>query len=95
MRVEVDASGLAAGEYEAIVRVEGDTSDRIRVVLRVVEEKPADEVTVDDRDTGFWATPYFWVGHRFSRCPRQTRLQRLLSDQRRAGNGGAGRAIHP
>lgn len=73
MRVEVDASGLAAGEYEAIVRVEGDTSDRIRVVLRVVEEKPADEATVDDRDTGFWATPYFWVGHRFSRCPPDKR----------------------
>jgi hypothetical protein len=26
-------------------------------------------VTIDDRDSGFYATPYFWVGHRFCRCP--------------------------
>jgi len=31
------------------------------------------EVTVDDRDEGFFATPYFWVGHRFSRCPPRRR----------------------
>jgi hypothetical protein len=32
-----------------------------------------DTATVDDRDEGFYATPYFWVGHRFCRCPKDRR----------------------
>jgi hypothetical protein len=36
-------------------------------------DPPGDRVTIDDRDPGFYATPFFWVGHRFSRCPKGRR----------------------
>jgi len=28
---------------------------------------------VDDKDSGFYATPHFWVGHRFCNCPADRR----------------------
>ena len=34
---------------------------------------PPSNVVVDDADPGFYATPYFWVGHRFCRCPNNQR----------------------
>jgi hypothetical protein len=75
--VAVDATGLAPGIYTARVRVE--SSDAVNspqtfgVRLKVREAKPVEAVIVDDRDPGFFATPYFWVGHRFSRVPRNRR----------------------
>ena len=30
-------------------------------------------MTIDDTSPGFYATPYFWVGHRFSCCPAEGR----------------------
>ncbi len=47
--------------------------DRREEQGEVRDERPAETVLVDDRDPGFYATPYFWVGHRFSRVPRDRR----------------------
>jgi hypothetical protein len=73
LRVAVDATGLAAGAYTATVRVACggavNSPQSFRVALEVRDEPPGDVVTVDDSDAGFYATPYFWVGHRFSRVP--------------------------
>lgn len=72
-RVGVDAAGLAAGTYSASVEIacEGvvNSPQQFRVELRVVDRAPSREATVDDADPGFYATPYFWVGHRFCRVP--------------------------
>jgi PKD repeat protein len=77
LSVEVDATGLDVGEYSAIVSVccpEAINSPQgFRVSLRVEESRPATEATINDRDDGCHATPYFWVGHRFCRCPRDKR----------------------
>ncbi|MCH5372925.1 MAG: hypothetical protein JJ992_03035, partial [Planctomycetes bacterium] len=43
------------------------------VVLEVRDRSPATEVTIDDLDDGFQASPCFWVGHRFCRCPPERR----------------------
>jgi hypothetical protein len=73
LRVAVDATGLAAGTSSATVHVACDgavnSPQSFRVVLEVRDEPPGDSVTIDDSDAGFYATPYFWVGHRFSRVP--------------------------
>jgi len=69
LSVSVDAEGLESGEYTATVRVSmpdvlnGEQVFRAR--LTVPSAAPAENVTVDDRDPGCYATPYFWVGHRF------------------------------
>jgi len=77
LSVEVDATGLDLGEYSAIVSVcchEAVNSPQgFRVSLCVRESPPTAELTIDDRDDGCFATPYFWVGHRFCRCPRGKR----------------------
>jgi hypothetical protein len=39
--------------------------------VKVPSTSPAWLVTVDDRYTEFCCTPYFWVGHRFSRCRKK------------------------
>jgi len=71
--VGVDGTGLSAGEYSAVVDIDclGATNSRqsFRVVLRVPSAPPAAHVTIDDHDDACYATPYFWVGHRFCRCP--------------------------
>lgn len=75
--VRVDAGKLASGAYQALVRVSNGTKaaspDWFRVELVVTGDQPAESVTVDDRDAGFYATPCFWVGHRFCRCPEKKR----------------------
>jgi len=77
LNVEVDATGLDVGEYSAIVSVRCldavNSPQELRVSLRVEGSQPAAEVTIDDRDDACYATPYFWVGHRFCRCPRDRR----------------------
>jgi hypothetical protein len=77
LKVEVDASSLPSGVYDARVCVECpeaiNSPQAFRVQLRVPQSPPKSNVTVDDRDEGFYATPYFWVGHRFSRCPAERR----------------------
>lgn len=75
--VSVDATGFAPGGYTARVIVESpdavNSPQTFGVQLVVREAKPLETATVDDRDPGFFATPYFWVGHRFSRVPRSRR----------------------
>ncbi|MBW3598916.1 MAG: hypothetical protein KY475_16790, partial [Planctomycetes bacterium] len=41
-------------------------------------------VIVDDRDEEFYATPYFWVGHQFVRCPQRGHGRRYLTNGGRA-----------
>ena len=75
--VTVDAAGIKPGSYSALVWVDCpgavNSPQGLRVVLGVPEGPPASEVTIDDRDAGFYGTPYFWVGHRFCRCPKEKR----------------------
>lgn len=77
LKVGVDATGLSPGEYSAWVEVACpgaiNSPQWFRVELRVPGDEPAPDVTVDDRDPGFSATPYFWVGHHFCRCPADKR----------------------
>ncbi len=75
--VSVDAKGLAVGKYAAFVQVSCsgavNSPQSFCVELQVTENPPSRAVIVDDRDPGFYATPYFWVGHRFCRCPADRR----------------------
>jgi hypothetical protein len=80
LSIKPDATGLQAGIYAASVSIACPETigspQSFRVELRVKREPPAPEVIIDDRDPGFYATPYFWVGHRFCRCPRNRRGHR-------------------
>jgi hypothetical protein len=73
LKVEVNAGSLPPGTYSAIVSVRCRTAinspQAFRVQLRVPQAAPKSNVTIDDQDPAFYATPYFWVGHRFYRCP--------------------------
>jgi PKD repeat protein len=73
LTVSVDASNLKEGTYSAIVEIECpdavNSEQCFCVVLNVPEYKPLEVVTIDDRYLGFYATPYFWVGHRFHKWP--------------------------
>lgn len=80
----IDASTLPIGRHDAvvIVRCAGAMNSRggFRVELMVRPTPSTQEVIVDDRDEGFYATPYFWVGHQFSRCPARGYRQRYLTN---------------
>jgi len=71
--VKVDAAGLRVGRYSATVEISCrgaiNSPQQFRVEFDVAGNAPNGEVTVDDADPGFYATPYFWVGHRFCRAP--------------------------
>ncbi len=75
LSVQPNAQDLAPGRY--IAHVEVSTPDalnspqRFRVSLTVPSEPPKELAIVDDHDAGCYATPYFWVGHRFSRCSQR------------------------
>jgi len=77
LTVTADGTGLAPGRYRAKVRVAcpgaANSPQPFCVELDVREGVPQGSVTVDDRDAGFYATPYFWVGHRFCRRPASRR----------------------
>jgi hypothetical protein len=89
----VDATGLPHGIYSAVVcvacRTVANSPQAFRVQLRVPETSPLSDVTIDDRDSGFYATPHFWVGHRFCRCPVEGRGYNgfYLTNGGRAHNG--------
>jgi hypothetical protein len=72
LEVAADATGLEPGTYAARVHVDCpgavNSPQVFRAELRVAADPPKPGTTVDDRDAGFYATPYFWVGHRFCRC---------------------------
>ena len=77
LEVSADATGLEPGTYAARVDVSIPKSptgvEQFRVELDVCSKPPQADVTVDDADPGFQATPYSWVGHRFCRCPKDRR----------------------
>jgi hypothetical protein len=77
LSLTVNGSGLEPGEYRATVRFAcpeaSNSPQQFRVELMVPEDPPGAEVTIDDAGPGFYATPYFWVGHRFCRCPADQR----------------------
>lgn len=77
LEVSADATGLEPQTYVARVEISTPGSptgvERFRVELDVRSKPPQADVTVDDADPGFYATPYFWVGHRFCRCPKDRR----------------------
>jgi PKD repeat protein len=70
LEVGVNGAGLLAGEYNAIISVHSEgalnSPQRFRVAM-IIPEQPAKStgVIIDDKDSGFYCTPYFWVGHRF------------------------------
>jgi hypothetical protein len=77
LRVAVDATELQPGDYGATIcvacREATNSPQAFHVRLRVPSDSPPSEVTIDDGDPSFHATPYFWIGHRFCRCPRDRR----------------------
>jgi PKD repeat protein len=70
LEVGVNGQGLPAGEYEAVISVHSDgalnSPQRFRVLM-TIPDQPAQSIglIIDDKDPGFYFTPYFWVGHRF------------------------------
>lgn len=89
--VTADASPLPIGGHEAVVTVRcpGAVNPRqgFRVELTVRPTPTTREVVVDDRDGGFYATPYFWVGHQFIRCPARGYRKRYLTNGARPTAG--------
>ena len=71
--VSVDASNLKPGTYSAVVETQCpaavNNGQPFRVTLNIPDYVPPDVVTIDDNYIGFYATPYFWVGHRFHNWP--------------------------
>ena len=72
VNVSVDAGVLDPGRYAATVEIDCpgavNSPQRFRVALTVPDKPPQDSSIVEDQDEGFSCTPYFWVGHKFSRC---------------------------
>jgi hypothetical protein len=91
LRVSVDATKLKPGTYSAVVRVRCpgavNSPQGFRVELTVPRGRPPAGVTVDDRDEGFYATPWFWVGHRFCRCRKRGFRDFYLTNGARAVEG--------
>jgi hypothetical protein len=87
----VDAGTLDPGRYAALVEVTCpgalNSPQRFRVSLVVRGASPPDAVIVDDQSESFYCTPYFWVGHRFSRCKRKGYASRYLTNGGRAASG--------
>ncbi len=91
LSLQPNAQDLAPGTY--VTYVEVDTPDafnspqRFRVCLMIPTEPPRERTIVDNRDAGCYATPYFWVGHRFSRCSRRGFDDFYLTNGNRTNNG--------
>lgn len=77
-------SDLPTGTHTAIVTVRCrgaiNPEQVFRVELVVRPSPVAATVMVDDRDSGFYATPYTWVGHQFIRCRQRGHRQRYLTN---------------
>jgi PKD repeat protein len=89
--VSVDASGLKPAVYSATVEIECadavNARQCFRVVLNVPDYEPPPVVIMDDGYIGFYATPYFWVGHRFHRWPPKGYNDFCLINGKRASAG--------
>ena len=95
LAVRAEPAGLAPGRYAADVTVACpgalNSPQRFGVELTVRPTRRARTVIVDDRDDGFAATPYFWVGHRFCRAKRRGHAGRYLTNGARARKGAFAR----
>ncbi len=89
--VSVDASGLKPAGYSATVEIECvdavNARQCFRVVLNIPDYEPPPLVIIDDSYLGFYATPYFWVGHRFHRWPPKGYNDFCLINGKRAAAG--------
>lgn len=89
--VTADASTLPLGRHDAVVSVHCPGAinpiQGFRIELTVRPTPAAREVIVDDRDEGFYATPYFWVGHQLIRCPTRGYRDRYLTNGARPTEG--------
>lgn len=69
IKLAASAEKLTPGLYVAIVSVTAPGAavarQQFRVVLDVRQDRPPLEVVVDNTGPGFYATPFFWTGHRF------------------------------
>ncbi|MHC4789812.1 MAG: PKD domain-containing protein, partial [Planctomycetota bacterium] len=90
-RVEVSAEGLEPGLCGAEVAIECpgalNSPQSFRVELRVPHYDPPDVVVLDNAYPGFYATPCFWVGHRFHKGPPKGYNGFSLVNGRRARAG--------
>ncbi|HEX7010256.1 MAG TPA: PKD domain-containing protein, partial [Phycisphaeraceae bacterium] len=77
IRVTIDPTNLKPGDYASTVRVATQETmhapQSFRVALHVHAEAPPADQIIGVQDAGFYATPWFWVGHRFSRAPADRR----------------------
>lgn len=84
LEVSVDPAGLPPGRHEAAVTVTCAGAlngvQTMQVELHVRERRLTNEVVVDDRDEGFYATPFAWVGHQFLRVPKRGYMKRYLTN---------------
>jgi hypothetical protein len=75
LTLRADAAGLAPGLYATEVSVDcpgaANSPQALRVELEVRAEAPAADVTVDDRDPGFFSTPFFWLAPSFCKWPER------------------------
>ncbi|MHC4365658.1 MAG: PKD domain-containing protein [Planctomycetota bacterium] len=89
--VSVDASNLEDGVHSATVEIDcpGAVNGEqcFRVALEIPEHHPPEVVIIDDSYIGFYATPYFWVGHRFHRWPPKGYNDFCLINGKRATSG--------
>ncbi len=96
--VEANAAKLPPARYRAVIDItcEGVLNGRqsIPVELTVPAFPPAHRENrdhqreiVDDADDGFYATPWFWVGHRFHKWERKGYREFALANGKRAAAG--------
>jgi PKD repeat protein len=87
LSIAVDPAHLEIGRYVAVVSVRcpnvvnGEQSFRVEVNVR--PSPASDEVIVDDRDPGFFATPGAWVGHQHLHCRKKGFQKRYLTNGER------------
>jgi len=69
IRLQAVTAALTPGTYFATVSAHAQGAlnphQDLRVVLDVRQDRPTPEVVVDNAGPGFYATPFFWAGHRF------------------------------
>jgi PKD repeat protein len=102
IRIRVNATGLKAGTYSAMVSLSCpgalNATQGFMVELIVPSYPPSrssrgelKQVTVDDTDPGFYSTPYFWVGHRFKKWKEKGYKNFYLTNGGRSKSGEFGR----
>jgi hypothetical protein len=88
LSIAVNPARLEIGRQAAMVlvrcpgAVNGAQSFRVEVNVRA--SPAADEVIVDDRDAGFFATPGAWVGHQHLHCRKKGYQKRYLTNGERS-----------